>query len=214
MMNTCEEHPAETLANIITHGIGLFLSMVGFVILLVTAYSLNDPWRLLCCSVYGASLVVLYAASTFYHSFRSPYIKRLFRIIDHCAIYLLIAGSYTPFTLISLGHTPWGWNLFCIVWSLAGLGILFKIYFVDRFVIVSTLIYMLMGWLVVFAIEPLILAIPTAGLFWLFGGGLLYSLGVIFFILERPRFHHAIWHLFVLGGSVCHYLAIFMYVIS
>lgn len=197
-------------ANSLTHGIGLILSFIGFIILIATPFQENDHWRLMNFAVYGASLIVLYAASTCYHAIRHPKLKKLFRTIDHCAIYLLIAGSYTPFTMLLLGGT-WGWTLFSIVWSLAGLGIFFKIFFRHRFAILSTILYLFMGWLVVIAVEPLIERFHIAGLCWLLAGGLCYTIGVIFYALDKRRFHHAIWHLFVLGGSTCHYLAILFY---
>lgn len=198
-------------ANCLTHGFGLLLSFIGLFILLITPMQNGDHLKMICLGVYGLSLILLYAASTLYHTVRSPRIKGIFRTIDHCAIYLLIAGSYTPFTLLILGGV-WGWTLFAIVWGLALIGITFKIFFSHRFKLLSTSIYLLMGWLVVIATEPLLNSLHVAGLYWLFAGGLFYTAGVIFYVLDKRRFFHAIWHLFVLGGSLCHYLAILFYV--
>lgn len=197
-------------ANCLTHSIGLILSLIGFMFLIHHPLQENDYWRVLNFSVYGVSLTVLYAASSCYHGLPISNSKRLFQILDHCAIYLLIAGSYTPFTMLVLGGT-WGWALFSIVWSLAFVGIILKTYFRHRFKILSTSLYLLMGWLIVIAAEPLIENFHEMGLNWLIAGGLFYTTGVIFYVLDKRRFFHAIWHLFVLSGSACHYFAIFFY---
>ncbi len=197
-------------ANSLTHGIGLMLSIVGFILLVSAPIRESDHWRLINLGVYGASLILLYAASTFYHAVKQPKWKKILRTIDHCAIYLLIAGSYTPFTMLLL-EGFWGIALFCTVWSLACLGIIFKIFFKHRFMILSTSIYLLMGWLVLIATEPLIASFHLSGLCWLVAGGLCYTLGVIFFALDRRRYYHAIWHVFVLSGSICHFFAVFFY---
>jgi hemolysin III len=197
-------------ANSLTHGLGFILSCIGLILLMMTPFQEGNHWKLLNFGVYGLSLVLLYAASTLYHAVRRPILKRAFRTVDHCAIYLLIAGTYTPFTMLLLKGV-WGWTLFGIVWSLAFAGIIFKIFFRHQFKVLSTCIYLFMGWLVVAAIEPLFNSFHYAGLFWLFGGGVSYTIGVIFYVLDKRRFYHAIWHLFVLGGSTCHYLAVFLY---
>jgi hemolysin III len=202
----------EEIANSITHGIGVGLSIAGLTILVVFASIRGDVWRIVSFSVYGACLTILYTASTLYHSFRSEKVKRFFQILDHASIYLLIAGTYTPFTLVLL-RGGWGWSLFGVIWGLAFLGIVFKIFFINRFEILSTLVYLLMGWLIVIAFKPAIDNIPIGGLYWLLAGGLSYSLGVVFFLWERIKYHHAIWHLFVLGGSICHFFAILFYVL-
>jgi len=212
MTQHAKRFDAEELANSLTHGLGLALSVAGLVILLVLAARRGTAWHIVSCAVYGATLVLLYAASTLYHSVRSPRIKRICKVIDHSAIYLLIAGTYTPFTLVVL-RGPWGWSLFGIVWGLALLGILWKVWFVDHFVVVSTTIYLLMGWLAVVALKPLIASVPPGGLAWIFSGGLAYTVGVGFFAWRRLRFHHALWHMFVLAGSVCHYFAVLFYVL-
>jgi hemolysin III len=171
-----------------------------------------SAWHIVACSVYGSTLVCLYASSTLYHAARSSRWKRIFRIIDHSSIYLLIAGTYTPFTLVNL-RGAWGWSLFGVVWGLTIAGILFKVWFVDHFPIASTVVYLLMGWLAVVAVKPLVAVVPLGGLLWILVGGLLYTAGVAFFSWQKLPYHHAIWHIFVLGGSVCHYFAVLLYVI-
>lgn len=203
---------AEELANTITHGIGLALSLAGLVVLVVLAAVRGGPRLIVSCAIYGSTLVCLYAASTLYHGIPSPRSKRALRILDHSAIYLLIAGTYTPFLLVNL-RGGWGWSLFGIVWGLAMAGILFKFLFVDRFSFFSTLLYLLMGWLVLIALKPLLASVPSTGLLWLFAGGLLYSLGVVFYAWKKIPYNHVIWHLFVLAASACHYLAVLYSVI-
>lgn len=188
------------------------LSVAGLAVLVTLAALRGTVWHIVGCSVYGATLVVLYTASTFYHSLRSPRLKRFFRILDHASIYLLIAGTYTPFTLVNL-RGGWGWMLFGLVWGLAALGILFKIFFVDRFPIASTAVYLLMGWLAVIAIKPLLMLVPSGGLLWLLAGGLAYTAGIVFFAWGKMPYNHAVWHVFVLAGSICHYFAVLFYVL-
>jgi len=202
----------EEIANSITHGLGLALSLAGLVVLVVLAALRGTAWHIVSCAVYGATLVILYAASTLYHGLRGPRVKRVLKILDHSAIYLLIAGTYTPFTLITL-RGAWGWSLFGVVWGLALLGILWKIWFVDRFTIVSTTVYLLMGWLAVIAAKPLLASLPTAAIAWILAGGLCYTAGVAFFAWKRLPYAHTVWHLFVVAGSVCHFLAVLLYVI-
>ncbi|HMG33075.1 MAG TPA: hemolysin III family protein [Blastocatellia bacterium] len=202
----------EELANAVTHGFGLALSLAGFAVLLVLAIVRGGPWHIASCTVYGATLVILYLASTLYHSSRSPRLKHILRVVDHSAIYLLIAGTYTPFTLVNL-RGFWGWTLFGLVWSCCVAGVVLKTFFINRLPVVSTLLYVAMGWVCVIAIKPLVSAIPAGGLAWLLSGGLLYTIGVIFFASRRLRFNHAIWHLFVLAGSICHYMAVVFYVL-
>lgn len=202
----------EEIANSITHGIGVALSIAGLVVLVVMAALHGDAWQVVSCAIYGASMIMLYTASTLYHSFQNPNVKRIMRILDHSSIYLLIAGTYTPFTLISL-RGPWGWSLFGVVWGLALTGIVFKLYFTGRFNKASTIIYVLMGWIAVIAIKPMIDIIPFGGLALLFGGGMSYTLGVIFYVWKKMPYHHAVWHLFVLGGTVLHFFAILFFVL-
>lgn len=197
-------------ANSLTHGIGFILSFIGLIVLLSNPFQDGDHWKLMNFAVFGTSLVLLYGASTLYHAVKRPVLKKKLRTVDHCAIYLLIAGTYTPFTMLLLDEV-WGWTLFGIIWSLAFVGIFFKTFFGHRFAILSTSIYLFMGWLVVIAAEPFILNFHYVGLYWLIAGGLFYTIGVIFYTLDKRRFYHAIWHLFVLGGSICHYFAVLFY---
>ncbi|MGB3851963.1 MAG: hemolysin III family protein [Tunicatimonas sp.] len=202
----------EEIANSITHGLGAALSIAGLTILVVWAAQYGNVWHVVSVSIYGSSLIVLYLASTLYHSFRQPRVKRIFKVADHAAIYGLIAGTYTPFMLVNL-RGPWGWSLFGTIWGLALAGILFKLFFTGRFERVSLVIYLLMGWLCVVAVKPMVAEIATGGLLWLIAGGLSYSLGVVFYRWESLRYHHAIWHVFVLAGSICHFFAVLFYVL-
>ncbi len=203
---------AEELANSVTHGVGLGISLVGAVVLVVLTALRGDAWQIVSSGIYGASLVALYTASTLYHSVRPPEAKRVLRVFDHCAIYLLIAGSYTPFALVSL-RGGWGWTLFSLVWGLAVAGIAFKVFFTGRLNALSTTIYVLMGWLAVIAAKPIIEMVPTGALWWLAAGGIVYTAGTVFYHNRRVPYSHAIWHLFVIGGSACHYFAISRYVL-
>jgi hemolysin III len=177
-------------------------------VLLVFAILRGTMSHIIACSIYGATLICLYAASTLYHAVTSPRLKRALKIFDHASIYLLIAGTYTPFLLLNL-RGAWGWSLFGVVWGLAFAGILFKFWFVDHFEFLSTAVYLAMGWLVIIAAKPVLTHVPTVTLLWVLAGGLLYSSGVIFYIWKRLPYSHVIWHLFVLAGSACHYVAIF-----
>jgi hemolysin III len=210
------DHPkytfGEELANSITHGLGIALSIAGLVILVVLSVIHGNAWHVVSCAIYGTTMILLYTASTLYHSFQNPNIKRAMRVLDHSSIYLLIAGTYTPFTLVTL-NGPWGWSLFGVIWGLALAGIAFKVYFTGRFPKISTIIYVGMGWIAVIAIKPLIDILPTGGLIFLFGGGLSYTFGVIFYVWHKLPYHHAVWHLFVLGGTVLHFFAILLYVV-
>ncbi|MGB3681934.1 MAG: hemolysin III family protein [Rubrobacteraceae bacterium] len=211
-MASKEYTPAEELANSVTHGVGLGLSLAGAVALVVLTALRGDAWQVVSSGVYGASLVALYTASTLYHGIRPPGAKRVLRVFDHCAIYLLIAGSYTPFALVSL-RGGWGWTLFSLVWGLTIAGIAFKVFFTGRLNALSTTIYVLMGWLGVIAAKPIIEMVPTGALWWLAAGGIVYTAGTIFYHNRRVPYSHAVWHLFVIGGSACHYLAISLYVL-
>lgn len=204
--------PVEEIANCITHGVGLVLSVIGLVALVVLASIYGGTWHIVGCTIYGVSLVVLYMASTLYHGVRSPRAKRHLRLADHCCIYLLIAGTYTPFTLVTL-RGAWGWTLLGLVWGLASVGVLLRILLGERFRFAAVALYLLMGWLAIIAIKPMLALIPTGGLLWIFAGGVTYSFGVIFFSSKRIPHSHAIWHIFVLIGSICHYLAVLFYVL-
>lgn len=202
----------EEKLNAVTHGVGAGLAVVALVALLVSVHAAGDIWCVTSAVMYGVSLVMLYLASTLYHSFSGRKVKQVFQIIDHSAIYVLIAGTYTPFLLILLRGTL-GWIMFGVIWGLAVVGILFKTVFTQRFEILSTLGYLLMGWLIVFLGKPLVMALPTPGLIWLVAGGLFYSLGSIFYLARRLPFHHAIWHLFVIAGSAAHFVTVYFYVL-
>lgn len=205
-------HPTEELLNVASHGLGLVLSIVALVLLVTYAASDGTAWHVFSFSVYGISLVTLYTASTLYHFVQEPELRYKLNIFDHSAIYVLIAGSYTPFTLHVLEGTL-KWSLFFTVWTIALAGVTFKLFFTGRFGIVSTLTYVAMGWLALFAMEPFIAAFPTDGIVWVFVGGFAYTAGAGMFGLKMIRFNHAIFHLFVLAGSICHFVAIFFYVL-
>ena len=197
----------EEIANSLTHGLGLVMSVAGLGVLVTFAALHGDAWTVVGCAVFGASLVLLYATSTLYHTLRAPRPKRSWRVFDHGAIFLLIAGTYTPFTLVSL-RGPWGWSLFGVVWALAVAGIVLKLFLTGRFRVLSTLIYLFMGWLVLIAFKPLVEALPHSSLMLLLAGGAAYSAGTVFYMWKRLPYHHAVWHLFVLAGSVCHFFAV------
>jgi len=196
------------VANTITHAVGVALALAGLAVLVTIASLHGNPRQVVSYSIYGVTLVLLYAASTAYHGIQLPRVRRLLRTLDHAAIYLLIAGTYTPFSLISL-RGAWGWSLFGVIWALAAIGVVFKIFFIGRFSRTSTLVYLGMGWLALIAARQLFANLPSQGLVLLFAGGLCYTVGVLFFALNRKlRFNHAIWHLFVLAGSACHFFAV------
>jgi len=197
--------------NSITHLLGAVLAAVGLVFLVIRATLTGDPWKIVSFSIYGGTLVVLYMSSALYHSVQSAS-KKVFQKFDHSAIYLLIAGSYTPFTLVTL-RGAWGWSLFGVVWGLAVIGIIQDLLFEKRRGLLSVVMYLLMGWIAMIAIRPLSRALPYAGMIWLVAGGLFYTIGVVFYALDKKLVHsHGIWHLFVLAGSLCHYFTIYLYV--
>jgi hemolysin III len=201
----------DILANAITHGVGAVLAIAGAVYLIADSMR-GSTWLVVSCSVFSVTLVLVYLCSTLYHSLVRTRARHVFHVLDHSAIYLLIAGTYTPFTLISL-RGPVGWVLFGAVWTLALAGVIFKSLAVGRFEVASALVYLFQGWLVVLAAHPLLHAIGWHGLLWLGAGGLAYTLGIIFFAFDRLRYFHATWHLFVLAGSVAHYFAILYHVV-
>ncbi len=202
----------EEIANSIIHGIGAGLATAALAILVTYAGMMGDPFRVVSFAIYGATLILLYVASTLYHGFRKPKLKELFRKFDHAAIYLLIAGTYTPFLLVTL-RGAWGWSLFGVVWGIAVLGVLQSMLFIDRLKVVALIAYVAMGWLMVIAFKPLVLSLPLGGIVWLVVGGLCYTFGVIFYLAKRIPFNHAVWHLFVLAGSVSHFFAMLLYVL-
>ncbi len=201
----------EEIANTITHGIGAILSVAALILLLVFASMEGNPWHIVSVAIYGATMVLMYVSSTLCHGFPKGKMKDLFEIFDHSAIYLFIAGTYTPIMLVPLRGTL-GWTLFGIVWGIAILGIVFKVFFVKRFVMLSTLFYILMGWLIILAWGPLTAELPAQGITYLVVGGVLYSIGSIFYVWRSFPFHHMVWHLFVLGGSLFHFFTIFFYI--
>ncbi|MEV3824426.1 hemolysin III family protein [Aeromonas caviae] len=210
MMDVTGYSPREEWANRLSHGLGLLLGGLGLVLLLYKGWD-KGPRVLLSYGVYGASLVLLYLASTLYHSVSSVAARRWSKLFDHCAIYLLIAGTYTPFLLVAL-DTPLAQGLMVVIWGLALAGVVFKLIFINRFKKVSLFTYLMLGWLSLVVIYQLYLHLDGTGLLLLGLGGLIYSLGVIFYVAKRIPYNHAIWHLFVLGGSLCHFMAIYGYI--
>jgi hemolysin III len=204
MVQKREQSRNEEMANSVSHGIGTALAIAALIILLVLAVPGRKTVNIAGFSIYGATLIVLYLASTLYHSFPPGKIKDILRVFDHASIFLLIAGTYTPITLIALRGVL-GWTLFGVVWGIALLGIVFKIFWIKRFALFSTILYALMGWMIVLAIKPLLAAMSPAGLIFLLAGGLAYSFGIIFYLWKNLKYGHAVWHLFVLAGSVCHF---------
>jgi len=199
------------IANCLTHGIGAGLAIAGLIVLVALSPP-GDFWRVFSFSVYGTCMILLYLASMLCHSFPDPKVKRLFRVLDHSAIFLAIAGSYTPFTLVTM-RGPWGWTLFGLIWTFAILGIVFKVYFVNKFRLLSVLIYVAMGWLALIAIKPLWESVPQGGLVLVLAGGLAYTVGTYFYANRKMPMSHMVWHMFVLVGSICHYFAVLMYVL-
>jgi hemolysin III len=204
--------PIEEKINIISHAAGFILSIVALVFLVAQANLRGDVWHIVSFSIFGTSLIILYAASTFYHSAKKPELRNRLKIIDHASIYVLIAGTYTPFTLVTLKGAI-GWVIFGISWGMALTGIILKLFFTGRYNLLSTLMYVLMGWLIVFAIKPLINNLPSGGLPWLFAGGISYTMGALVYSIKKINFNHAIFHMFVLVGSFCHFMAVFFYVL-
>lgn len=202
----------EEIANSVTHGVGAALAVAGLVVMVVFASLTRDPWQVVACSVFGGTMVVLYTASTLYHSISQPRTKAMLRVFDHCAIFLLIAGTYTPFTLINL-RGPWGWSLFGVVWGCALAGIVLRTVIGNRWRALSVVLYVIMGWVAVVAVKPLLGAVEPGGLILMVLGGLAYTVGIVFYAWRKLPYHHAIWHGFVLVGSALHFFAILFYVV-
>ena len=200
----------EEIANSITHGIGAALSLAALVLLVVLASIYGDTWRVVSFSIYGTTLFFLYLASTLYHSFTNERVKRFFRIVDHSSIYLLIAGTYTPVTLIAM-RGPWGWTIFGLIWAMAIGGIVVKIFMIGKYKIFSVVFYVVMGWLILVAFKPMLQMVPKGLIIWLLIGGVCYTFGLIFYAWKKIPYYHAIWHLFVLGGSITHFLGMLFY---
>jgi hemolysin III len=197
----------EEIANSVTHGVGVALSVVGLVALIILAVLYGDVWGVVSFTIFGASLLALYLASTLYHAIQHRPAKRILRKCDHAAVYLLIAGTYTPFLLISL-RGPTGYMLLGIVWSMAAIGVLWKMFFTGRYEVIATIVYVLMGWMSVLAYKQMLANVPPLSLTLLFAGGVVYTLGVLFYAWEKLPYNHAVWHLFVLAGSALHFAAV------
>lgn len=202
----------EEIANAVTHSLGMLLSIAGLCLMVVYAAMHREASHVVSASVFGGAMVVLYGASTLYHSFQHPTLKHILRIVDHACIYLLIAGTYTPFTLVVL-PVGWGWSIFGVIWGLALAGILFKVLCIGRLEVLCVAVYIGMGWLGILAIKPLLDALPLAGIAWLTTGGLMYTFGVGFYAWERLPYNHAIWHLFVMAGTFCHFVTVYWFVL-
>ncbi len=211
-MSTAAYPRSEEIANRVTHGVGVLLGVAGLVLMVVASVRHGDAWHVVSTAIFGTTLVLLYTASTAYHSVEREKTRLLLRKFDHAAIFLLIAGTYTPFVLVTL-RGVWGWSLFGVVWGLAVVGVIMKFWFAGRFRVISTLIYIAMGWLVMIAIKPLMAALSADGLKLLVAGGLCYTGGAVFYLWKRLPYHHAIWHLFVLAGSICHWAAVYFHVV-
>lgn len=203
---------AEELANRLTHCVAALFSIVGLVVLVVAASRTGDPYRIVSAAVFTSVLCIFYIISTLYHTFRNPRVRYIFRILDHAGIFLVIAASYTPFTLVSLREGN-GWTLFGVVWGLAVVGVVFKTFMTHRLAFLAPVLYIALGWLIVVDLEGLLSMVPIKGVLWLFAGGLCYTVGIIFYAIDRIPYNHAIWHLFVVAGSLCHYLSILWYVV-
>ena len=210
--NATKYPKTEEILNVITHGLGFLLSIAALVLLVVFAALRGNVWHIVSFSIYGVSLVVLYLASTLYHMSKKQSLRNKLNIFDHASIYVLIAGTYTPFLLVTL-HGTWGWSLLAVIWGLAIGGVVLKILFIGKYDLVSALLYVLMGWLIIVAIKPLNAHLATGGLWWLLGGGISYSVGAVFYILNKMPYNHAIFHIWVLLGSLAHFIAVFFYVL-
>jgi hemolysin III len=198
----------EERLNSLTHGLGAILSVIGTLVLVLAASRLGDTWKIISFSIFGASLILLYSASTFYHASRSPRAREVWKMLDHCAIFLLIAGTYTPFLLVNL-RSGSGWTLFAVIWGLALAGIALKLIFGHRYKVLRVIVYLTMGWLIVVAGGELAAHVSPLGVKLTVIGGVVYTLGVVFYLADRLPYNHAIWHLFVVGGSLCHFYAIY-----
>lgn len=195
------------MANTLTHGVGVLAAIVGGALLITLSSLQGDPWKIVGAAIFTATLILLYTASTLYHAVRSPSLKVRMKVLDHASIYLLIAGTYTPFTLVGL-RGGWGWSLFGVIWGLAVAGVIFKLFAAGRFRLVSTGIYVGMGWLVLIAIGPMIRQLDPAIIVWLVAGGVAYTSGTVFYHNRRVPYSHAVWHGFVMTGSLCHGVAV------
>lgn len=204
--------PAEERINILSHAFGFLLSLVALALLLMHSINHGTAWHVISFAVYGLSLTIMYAASTAYHATKDPDRRNFYKVCDHAAIYVFIAGTYTPFALITLAGKT-GWAIFGVSWVLAVTGIILKLFFTGRYSFLSTSMYVAMGWMILFAIKPLIASLPAAGLYWLVAGGVLYTVGAIVYGIHAIKFNHAIFHLLVVLASLCHFISVYFYVL-
>ncbi|MGE1165606.1 hemolysin III family protein [Peribacillus simplex] len=212
MANTHVYTKKEEMVNAITHGVGVLLSIVALVFLIIFSVQKGSPWHVVISVIYGASMLLLYVSSTLVHSFPEGKTKDIFEIFDHSAIYIFIAGTYTPIMVLVIQGSL-GWTLLGIIWGVAIIGVVFKAFYVKRFLFLSTLLYIAMGWMIVIVWGPLTAAMPSEGIQLLIAGGLLYTFGAIFYVWRGFPFHHAVWHVFVLGGSATHFFAVLFYIL-
>ena len=203
--------PFEEKINVISHGIGVIMSIVAFILLIIKGIDDDKAINLVSYIIYGLSLIILYTASTIYHNSKTEIIRNRLNVFDHASIFVLIAGTYTPYSLITLEGTT-GWLVFGIIWSFAITGVILKLFFIGKYKVLSTVMYVLMGWLMVFAIKPMINNLSTEGLIWLLAGGISYTIGAVLYSVEKIKFNHAIFHIFVLIGSICHFISVYIYV--
>ena len=212
MDGTQHYSPREEMTNIISHAVGLVLSIVATLLMLIRASESGNTLHIVSAAIFGASLIALYAASTLYHSAKDPKVRSRLRINDHATIYILIAGTYTPFTLITLNGWV-GWTIFSVSWGMAIAGVVLKLFFTGKYNALSTLMYIFMGWIIIFAVKPLINSLSSEGLYWLVAGGVAYTTGAVIYSIKKIKFNHAIFHLFVLLGSTCHFISVYFYVL-
>ena len=213
MDGTQHYSPREEMTNIISHAIGLVLSIVALLLMLIRASESGSALYIVSAVIFGISLIALYAASTMYHSATDPKVRSRLRINDHATIYILIAGTYTPFTLITLNGWV-GWTIFGVSWGMAIAGVVLKLFFTGKYNVLSTLMYVFMGWIIIFAVKPLINSLSSEGLLWLVAGGVAYTTGAVIYSIKKIKFNHAIFHLFVLLGSFCHFISVYFYVLA
>jgi hemolysin III len=207
---TSGQSEGEEIANSLTHGIGVGLSIAALVLLVIFSAIYGDAWNVVSMSIYGATLIILYLTSTIYHSLRNVRAKKLFKLMDHISIFILIAGTYTPITLVAL-RGPWGWSLFGVIWGIAILGTLYMIFFIGKYKAIDVMIYVIMGFTILVAVVPSLQLMSFGMIIWIIIGGACYLLGIIFYAIDKIPYHHSIWHLFVLGGSISHFFGMLFY---
>lgn len=205
--------PLEESINVGSHALGFIFGVIALILLVIKSVQFGSVWHVVSFSIYGASIVILYAASTLYHNAKDPKVRRHLKVFDHAAIYVLIAGTYTPYALVTL-HGFEGWLLFGLSWGIAIIGIILKLFFTGRFNIISTLAYVFMGWMIIFIIDTLVAKLSENGVFWLFAGGIAYTVGAVIYAIPKIKMHHAIFHVFVLLGTACHFISVYFYVLE